>query len=144
MDTHDSFYDYDISTINCVNISQVKTDFRISDDEDDETLKEPKKFYTLTNFVESIDVKQEINGDNNDNSQPSTDIPIAIIETQPSKEYDDLNHEGELLILTFPSRLMRNITLSKRIRTISICTTWKNGRRRRSNMQFRNLWTLLL
>ncbi|KAK5638263.1 hypothetical protein RI129_012558 [Pyrocoelia pectoralis] len=97
MDTHDSFYDYDISTINCVNISQVKTDFRISDDEDDETLKEPKKFYTLTNFVESIDVKQEINGDNNDNSQPSTDIPIAIVETQPSKEYDDLNHEGEFI-----------------------------------------------
>lgn len=98
METHDSFYDYDIATVNCVNISQVKTDFRISDDDDEETLREPKKFYTLTNCIDSVDVKSDVTGDTNNDSQPSTDIPIAIIETQPTiKEFDDLNHEAEFI-----------------------------------------------
>lgn len=95
METQDfkfSLYDYDIATANCVNISQVKSDFRISDDEDEDD--SPKKFYTLTNFVvdSSIEVKPELNGQANE----STDIPIAIIETQ-SKEYDELNGEGEFI-----------------------------------------------
>ncbi|KAF5281793.1 hypothetical protein FQR65_LT14540 [Abscondita terminalis] len=80
MDFKYNFYDYDISTINCVNVSQVETDFRLSDDDDDDSLKEPKKFYTLTNCIDNFDVKIE-NSNGDTETPPSTDIPIPIIGT---------------------------------------------------------------
>ncbi|KAK4878710.1 hypothetical protein RN001_011216 [Aquatica leii] len=90
MDFKYNFYDYDISTINCVNVSQVETDFRISDDEDTDS---PKKFYTLTNCIDNFDVKVE--GTNGDcETPPSTDIPIAIIEAAGTEiEPDDVANE---------------------------------------------------
>ncbi|KAF5278800.1 hypothetical protein FQA39_LY18349 [Lamprigera yunnana] len=102
------YYDYDM--INSVNVSQVEADFNLSEDED--SLKEPKKFYTLTNFVDSFDVKPETNGESH--VLPSTDIPIAIIETQ-SNDIDTEDDNNEEFI-----------TLNKSVETAYVVETYAN------------------